>query len=73
LDEGALQLMLEIFQNLYENRNKNFGNARTAKNILYKAISYQEERISQMFEHSKEDLMTIRFEDVEKVKNELIN
>ncbi len=73
LDEGALQLMLEVFQNLYENRNKNFGNARTAKNILYKAISYQEERISQMFEHSKEDLMTIRFEDVEKVKNELIN
>ncbi|RJP62288.1 MAG: AAA family ATPase [Ignavibacteriales bacterium] len=72
LDEGALQLLLEIFQSLYSKRDKNFGNARTAKNILYKAISYQEERISQMFEHSKDDLMTIRFEDVEKVKKELI-
>ena len=72
LDEGALQMMLEIFQKLYKSRNKNFGNARTAKNILYKAISNQEERIAQLFEHSKEDLMTIRFEDVEKLKSELI-
>lgn len=72
LDEGALQLLLEIFENLYSTRQKNFGNARTAKNILYKAISYQEERISQMFEHSKEDLMTIRFEDVQKIKNDLL-
>lgn len=72
LDEGALQLLLEIFENLYSTRQKNFGNARTAKNILYKAISFQEERISQMFEHSKEDLMTIRFEDVQKIKNELL-
>lgn len=71
LDEGALQQMLEIFQQLYESRDKNFGNARTARNILYKAISNQEERISQLFEHSKEDLMTIRFEDVEKVKKEI--
>lgn len=72
LDEGALQMMLEIFQHLYKQRDKNFGNARTAKNILYKSISNQEARISQQYEHSKEDLMTIRFEDVEKVKNELI-
>ncbi len=72
LDEGGLQTMLDIFQKLFANRDKNFGNARTAKNILYKAISNQEERISQQFEHSKEDLMTIRFEDVEKVKNEIL-
>ncbi|MDZ7763507.1 MAG: AAA family ATPase [Melioribacteraceae bacterium] len=72
LDEGALQMMLEIFQHLYSKRDKNFGNARTAKNILYKTISNQEARISQQYEHSKEDLMTIRFEDVEKVKNDLI-
>ena len=71
LDEGALQQMLEIFQYMYETRDKNFGNARTAKNILYKAISNQEERISQMFEHSKDDLITIRFEDVEKMKDEI--
>lgn len=67
LDEGALQLLLEIFDNLYKNRDKNFGNARTAKNILYKAISNQEERITEMTEQSDEDLVTIIFEDVDKI------
>lgn len=67
LDEGALQFLLEIFTNLYKKRNKNFGNARTARNILYECISSQEERISKLFNCSDEDLMTINFEDVEKV------
>ncbi|MGD8782361.1 MAG: AAA family ATPase [Ignavibacteria bacterium] len=67
LDEGALQLLLEIFNDLYDNRDKNFGNARTTKNILMKAISNQEERISGMYDLSDEDLMTIIYEDVEKV------
>ncbi len=67
LDEGALQLLLEIFNDLYNNRDKNFGNARTTKNILMKAISNQEERISNMYDLSDEDLQTIIYEDVEKV------
>lgn len=67
LDEGALQYLLEIFTNLYRKRNKNFGNARTARNILYECISSQEERISKLFNYSDEDLMTISFEDVEKI------
>ncbi|RJP63671.1 MAG: AAA family ATPase [Ignavibacteriales bacterium] len=67
LDEGALQTMLDIFDNLYKNRDKNFGNARTARNILYKAISSQEERISNIFNCSDEELITIIYEDVEKI------
>ncbi len=70
LDEGALQLLLETFNNLYKNRDKNFGNARTARNILYKAISNQEERIAKLFKHNDEDLITITFEDVEKITEE---
>ncbi|MFC2140010.1 AAA family ATPase, partial [Bacteroidota bacterium] len=69
LDEGALQLMLEIFQDLYDNRDKSFGNARTARKILYQAISNQEERISGMYDQTDEDLMTITFEDVEIIAN----
>ncbi len=65
LDEGAFQLLLEIFSRLYKLRDKNFGNARTAKNILYKAISNQEERIAKLVTHSDDDLMTIMFEDLE--------
>ena len=67
LDEGALQLLLEMFHNLYNNRDKNFGNARTARNILYKAISYQEERISKMYNYDDEDLVFITYEDVENI------
>jgi SpoVK/Ycf46/Vps4 family AAA+-type ATPase len=71
LDEGAIQMFLEIFNKLYQNRDKNFGNGRTAKNILYKAISNQEERIAKQFSHSDEDLMTIIFEDLENVEEEV--
>ncbi|MFH0733999.1 MAG: AAA family ATPase [bacterium] len=67
LDEGALQLLLEMFHNLYNCRDKNFGNARTARNILYKAISYQEERISKLYNYNDEDLVFITYEDVENI------
>ncbi len=68
LDEGAWQLLLEIFTKLYEKRDKNFGNARTVKNILYKAISNQEERILTLIDPSDDDLISITLNDVEKIE-----
>ncbi len=65
LDEGALQYLLEIFSELYSKRDYNFGNARTVKNILNKAISNQEERILSITEPSDEELTTITFADVQ--------
>jgi len=70
LDEGALQVMLEILTDLFDKRGKDFGNARTVKNILYKCISIQEERISNLFDLTDEDLMTITYEDMEKMNLE---
>ncbi len=67
LDEGAWQLLLEIFNRLYKARDKNFGNARTVRNILYKAISNQEERILTLNNPTDEELCTITFDDVEKI------
>ena len=67
LDEGAWQLLLEIFNKLYKERDKSFGNARTVRNILYKAISNQEERILTLNNPTNEELSTIAFEDVEKI------
>lgn len=67
LDEGALQLLLEIFETAYKKRDKNFGNARTVRNILMKAISNQEERILTIENPTDEDLITIMYEDVEAV------
>ncbi len=72
LDEGAWQLLLDIFTKLYNSRDKNFGNARTVKNILYKAISNQEERVLTLFNLKDEDLSTITFDDVNQIDvNEL--
>ncbi len=68
LDEGALQIMLEFFDEIYEKRDSAFGNARTARNILYNAISNQEERITNIVNPSDEDLKTIILEDVQSVK-----
>lgn len=66
-DEGALQLFHEIFTELYKNKNETFGNARTVRNIFYKAVSNQEERILNIFNPDDEALCTITFEDVEKI------
>ena len=67
LDEGAWQLLLDIFTRLYNSRDKNFGNARSVKNILYKAISNQEERVLTLYNLKDEDLSTITFEDVNQI------
>ncbi len=69
-DEGALQLLLDLFEALYEKRDKNFGNARLARNILFKIISYQEERIASSFDLSDEDLVMLTFDDVIKLFDE---
>ncbi|MDR3666588.1 MAG: AAA family ATPase [Ignavibacteriaceae bacterium] len=64
LDEGAWQQLHEFFSELYNNRDINFGNARTVRNILYKAISNQEERILKIVNPSNDDLCTIILEDI---------
>lgn len=68
-DEGALQLLLEHYNMIFSNRDKTYGNARTARNVLHKTISHQEQRIAQMENHSDDDLTLIKFEDVEKIMN----
>jgi len=67
LDEGAWQLLLEIFTKLFNERNNDFGNARTVKNILYSAIGNQEERILSLYEPDDNDLTTITYDDVKNI------
>jgi SpoVK/Ycf46/Vps4 family AAA+-type ATPase len=67
LDEGAWQLLLDICTELYGKRDKNFGNARMVRNILYKAISNQEERILTLYNPDTEDLSTIIYDDVARI------
>jgi len=65
LDETAVEHLQGVFQEIYENRDSNFGNARTVRNVLYKAIGNQEERILTLSNLSDEDLVKITVEDVQ--------
>lgn len=68
LDEGALQELMDIFNDIYLRRKDDFENGTFAKNILYKSITNQEERIFSIYEKEEVDLKTITLEDVEKVR-----
>ncbi|MEW6652478.1 MAG: hypothetical protein AB1394_03310, partial [Bacteroidota bacterium] len=70
LDEGALQELLDRFDKLYHARTENFQNGITARNILYSAITNQEERIYSIYDKDDVDLKTIILEDVEKISLE---
>ena len=68
LDEGALQELLDIFSSLIEKNDYGFQNGITARNILYSAITNQEERIFNIYDQKDVDLITITLEDVQKIK-----
>ena len=64
LDEGAWQQMLELIIELKKETRKNFYNARTLKEIINKAISYQENRTLSIKDINESDLMMITYEDL---------
>ncbi len=68
LDEGALQELIDIFSTLTEKEDNGFQNGITARNILYSAITNQEERIFNIYDQKDVDLITITLEDVQKIK-----
>lgn len=69
LDEGAWQQMLELIVELKKEIRKNFYNARTIKELINKAISYQEDRILTIKDINESDLMMITYEDLTALRN----
>ena len=67
MDEGALQVLMDLYSKQFEKRDKNFGNARTARNILFEAISNQEDRIATLYDLNDKDLTTIIIDDVNNI------
>ncbi len=67
LDEGAWQQMLELIVELKKEKRKNFYNSRTIKEIIYKAISFQEDRILSVNNIKESDLMMITYDDFSKL------
>jgi SpoVK/Ycf46/Vps4 family AAA+-type ATPase len=67
LDEGALQVLLEIFVELNERGELTKLNSKAAKSVLYKSITNQEQRILGILNPSDIDLKSIILEDVQSV------
>lgn len=63
-DEDAKSILNEKFTALYEKRDMNFGNARTARNILLDIITNQEARIANIINPSNDDLQYLRKMDI---------
>lgn len=66
LDEGAWQLLLDIFTDLYSKNIENC-NSKTVMDLIFRAITYQEARIGNKENLSDEDLITITIDDISKL------
>lgn len=66
LDEGAWQLLLDIFNDLYSKNPEN-GNSKTVLDLIFKAITFQEARIGSKENLSDEDLVTITIDDISRL------
>lgn len=70
LDEGALQVLLDIFIKAKKIGFEEYENIRLAEQILFKAISNQEERISVLYNLKDECLTTIIYNDIASIQLE---
>lgn len=57
--------MEKDLQGLYEERDENFGNARDVRNLFEQAVACQADRVSQLEEPTREQLMELKPEDLE--------
>ena len=67
LEQDAEQYLQNHFEELYNNRDKNFGNARTVRNIFENVIQIQSGRISDILdlpEFTDDQINVIKLEDV---------
>ena len=63
LDPEAEEYAQAFFNDLYENRDDNFGNGRDVRNRFEDVVSRQADRLAAMENPTKEDLMTIVKQD----------
>lgn len=64
LDEAAEAAVKDHLQELYEDRDDNFGNARDVRNLFEKIVAAQADRVAGLENPSDEDICTITVEDL---------
>lgn len=65
LNEEAQVKAQEHFEHIYNVRDENFGNGRDVRNFFENVIAVHSDRVSQMEEPTKDDLMTVLPVDLE--------
>ena len=70
LGDEALAAARDLFERVYASRDENFGNARTVRKILDRAIKNLSSRMGFDDDVTDEELMTIKAEDINKIKLE---
>ena len=69
LTKAARRKLLRIIEELKERDTENFGNARTVRNMIEKAIRKQAVRLVNIPNASRTQLMEITEEDIQEVSD----
>lgn len=65
LDDQAAQAIKEHLEELYEDRDQNFGNARDVRNLFERIVANQANRVAALSSPTDEDILTITTADLE--------
>lgn len=69
-DEELAKYLEGFFNDLFENRDENFGNARDVRNLFEKVIAAQSDRVAQLEEVSVDDLTGLTMADWKAIEEE---
>lgn len=64
LDEQTQEGMANLFQQLYDSRDENFGNAREVRNVFERGVARQSDRVAALDSPSREELMALTLDDL---------
>lgn len=64
LDAEARRIVSKYFDDLYKNRDKNFGNGRDVRNLFENAVTMQSRRVAALSSPSDAEMSTITAEDL---------
>lgn len=66
LNEECTEHAKKHFEDMYQQRDENFGNARDVRNLFENIVTVHSDRVASLAAPTKDDLMTILKEDMEK-------
>ncbi len=70
LNEETKKFAVDLFNDLYEERDENFGNARDVRNIFERGVARQSNRVADMEAPTKDDLMALSIADLKEDEEE---